>query len=404
MKVTVIGIGRVGLPLALHLDAMGHEVYVYDRNPVAYNAIIERKSTFSEPSINDALAHHRIRIVNNGQLEKTDAYIITVGTPVNQHFLPDTSMVEDALGLIIRSGFMQHSLTILRSTIPPGFCENFTTMLFKTHNMVLDLDYNFAYCPERIAEGAAFEEMNSHPQIIGTDWDSSESALACIKLFRQNLLVFRTYKEAEVMKLATNTYRMMHFAISNYLQMACDKHDVDFGRIADPMSYGYPRLKTMAKPGFVAGTCLRKDFAMLGQPGDLAFQSYMTNERYPQWIADTYLCQGQRVAILGAGFKDGSDDLRDSHVEMLYNKVIAKTGLEPYVVDFELPEWQSYTWSGGTSFVNQDIETVSQYEFDVVIFGTPCTKQAGLIEGSGILDDKIVLDPWVKDGQLQTEY
>jgi UDP-N-acetyl-D-mannosaminuronic acid dehydrogenase len=393
MKVTVIGVGRVGLPMCLVLNKAGHDVFAYDNRIEALEPLVNRKATFAEAGLDYLLKSHTVK--PSLTLEKSDAYIITVGTPVDQHFIPDTSAVEDIVWRLFTCGYMQDSLLILRSTIPVGFTDNIVERALVDCNMVLGMDYRIAYCPERIAEGVAVQEALSHPQIIGTESEFDQSFFVAAQLFSYVQCLSMTYKEAEFSKLATNTYRYMHFAVANYLEMASINHGVDFISLRDRMMLGYPRLSHLPKPGFVGGTCLRKDFAMLGVPGDMAYAAYMLNEQYPRWVAQRFVSRGDKVAIIGAGFKDNSDDLRDSLTDTLYREVSRLSGEEPTVCDLALEPYQLYTFTSGLTFMNSGLQDVVEQAPDVIIFGNSQSAYNQEITDSKVLyTNALLVDPF----------
>lgn len=393
MKITVIGVGRVGLPLCLVLDHHGHNVEAFDLRPEATDPFVTREVPFEEVGMQVLLDMHSVKPAKS--VTKSDAYIITVGTPVNQHFLIDVSALENAVWPLFEAGLMEDSILILRSTIPVEYVDNLVERALVDYNMVLGVDYFLAYCPERIAEGVAIPELHKHPQLIGTKEEYDDSFFRACRVFHWVTQISMTAREAAFAKLATNTYRYMHFAIANYLQMASANHGVDFMAIRDKMQHGYPRLASLPSPGFTGGPCLRKDFSMLGTLGDLAFNSYATNEMYPHWIAKRFLKKGQKVAIIGAGFKDNSDDLRDSLVESLYVAVSNITSIDPVVCDLTLPCWEFYTFSGRNEFVNCDLEYIVNTKVDVVIFGNAHTKFAAEVADSGLLHSGVkIIDPF----------
>lgn len=392
MKVTVIGIGHIGLPLALTIDAeTPHQVQAFDVSDIALKQLTIREASFAENGMQELLATHQVTVTN--QIQKSEAYIVTVGTPVTNHFTPDTSAVDDVIWHLFDNDLMKDSLLVLRSTVPIGYTEGVVERIAMEFGMTLETDYYMAYCPERIAEGVAIEELKSHPQLIGTEQLYNSSYFVATLLFSWIKPIAMTFKNAEFAKLATNTYRTMHFAIASYLQMAGMKHGVDFIGVRDQMMEDYPRLTHLPRPGFTGGPCLRKDFAMLGRPGDLAFQSYMVNEEYPRWVVENSVGRDLRVLILGAGFKDSSDDVRDSLVETLYNEAKRVSNIEPVVYDPALDSWHYYKLSGGQKIAIVDRECAEELDFDVIIFGNPLTKYNPLLYKI-LSKDALLVDPF----------
>lgn len=392
MKVTVIGIGHIGLPLALMIDKKtSFRVHAFDINEDALAQLIVRSANFMEDGVNELLRTHQV--ITTTFIQKSDVYIVTVGTPVSNHFQPDTSAVDEVVEHLFEQKLMNGSLLILRSTVPIGYTMNVAEQALVDHGMIINDDYYLAYCPERIAEGVALKELENHPQLIGTASAYDASYYAAQEVFRWVPCYSMTFSEAEFAKLATNTYRAMHFAVASYLQMAGMKHGVDFISVRDKMMDGYPRLEHLPRPGFTGGPCLRKDFAMLGRPGDLAFQSYMVNEEYPRWVVDNSVTRGSRVLILGAGFKDNSDDIRDSLVETLYNEALRVSGIDPTVYDPTLEPWCYYTFSSGEKVGIVDRETAEEMDFDVVIFGNPLTQYNDKLRAI-LAKDTLFVDPF----------
>jgi UDP-N-acetyl-D-mannosaminuronic acid dehydrogenase len=277
------------------------------------------------------------------------------------------------------------SLVVLRSTVYPG-----TTAYVRQHLAAAGCRVDVAFCPERIAEGHALEELRTLPQIIGADDDrAAERATA---LFRRlvDKTVRTSTKEAELAKLFTNTWRYMKFAVANQFLMIADQAGVDYTNVLRAIREDYPRAADLPGPGFAAGPCLFKDAMQLAAftadhfpMGQAAMQ---VNEGLPAYIVAALERRygglaGKTVGILGMAFKAESDDTRAS-LSYKLRKLLSWAGArvlatDPYVDDDRLVT----------------LECVLD-ESDVLVLGAPHTAYRGLRIGG-----KDVVDVWGVLGQ-----
>jgi UDP-N-acetyl-D-mannosaminuronic acid dehydrogenase len=268
----------------------------------------------------------------------------------------------------------------MRSTVYPG-----TTAYVRQHLEEAGCEVDVAFCPERIAEGHALEELHSLPQIIGADDD--RAADRATALFR-NLVektVRTSTKEAELAKLFTNTWRYMKFAVANQFFMIADQAGVDYTNVLRAIREDYPRAADLPGPGFAAGPCLFKDAMQLSAftsdhfpMGQAAMQ---VNEGLPAYIVSALErryggLNGKTVGILGMAFKAESDDTRAS-LSYKLRKLLSWAGArvlatDPYVDDDRLVT----------------LECVLQ-DSDVLVLGAPHRAYRGLQVGG-----KDVVDVW----------
>jgi UDP-N-acetyl-D-mannosaminuronic acid dehydrogenase len=204
---------------------------------------------------------------------------------------------------------------VLRSTVYPGM-----TAFVEKLVAAREYDIDVSFCPERIVEGRALEELAELPQIVsGRTVRGAERAK---KLFA-NLtpeLVELNPEEAELAKLFTNSWRYAKFAIANQFFMIASDYGLDFERIRQALTLGYPRAADMPGAGFAAGPCLFKDTAQLAAFNNNDFvlgqASMMINEGLPLYVVSRierrYDLPRMTVGILGMAFKADSDDIRSS--------------------------------------------------------------------------------------------
>ena len=264
--VVVVGIGRVGLPLAISFAATGFRVIGVDRDEDHVSRINAGQLPFveagAEALLDDTLASGRLTATTDaeGAISGADAVIVTVGTPLGADLRADRSQVVaaiDAWGHALRKG----TLVVMRSTLTPGTTDNLVVpALEKATGYVVGQDLHVAFCPERIAEGKAIEELKSLPEIIG-GVDKASSAMAA-DLFRalspNKEIRILDALSAELAKLFGNVYRYVSFALANEYALIAEHYKRDAHLIISTLRDGYPRAP-VPLPGLAGGPCLSKD-------------------------------------------------------------------------------------------------------------------------------------------------
>ncbi len=321
--VSVIGLGRVGLPLALSFADRGRRVIGVDRDAGRLAALRDGRMPFHEEGGDDALAS----VQETGRLSLSSAVVdaaaaehivLTVGTPSFSHIEIDMSEIRavlDELLPVLRPG---HSV-VLRSTIAPGTTDFVAGYLAKRRGFTIGEDVFVAHAPERIAAGRFFEEIDTLPCLIGGVGPQSGDRVG--ELFGTFDAPIRqtTPAQAELAKIWTNILRYTHFALPNLLMMDCEQYGANVFEVIDLINRDYPR-GGIAQPGLTAGTCLRKDFAFSEErshaPGMLLAVSRV-NESVPLFLVEGMKrrlgsLSGRKVAVLGLAFKADTDDERDS--------------------------------------------------------------------------------------------
>ncbi len=347
-SVAVIGAGRVGLPLALSLLESGHDVHGVDINPAVRRAINDKKiMPFHEPGYDGLVAAGRLKIVEDVAALKgaVDNYIVTVGTPVMQHLEADLTAIIGVIDSLLKT-FKRQDLLILRSTLAPGVTVRLRNYIEQKTGWQCGQDFYLAFCPERLVEGKAYEEIRSLPQIIGADdGESLRRAEAVFAPLGMEILSGNV-GAAELAKLFANTGRYLEFAIANQLATIAMEHDQNPFEVFRLANYGYAR-PIADRPGLTAGTCLRKDFGLLMEgrrEANFLLSAWRVHERLPQQLIDEAerafgAVAGRTVGILGATFKRDTDDLRDSLVPKLVRALdrCSPAGIlvtDPFVDDF----------------------------------------------------------------------
>jgi UDP-N-acetyl-D-mannosaminuronic acid dehydrogenase len=322
-EVAVIGLGRIGLPLAISFAERGLRVLGIDKDAERLQAVRDARMPFTEPGAQEALD----RVHAAGGLAVSDRVadaalaehiVITLGTPSLSHVEIDISDIRSALDDLL--GHLDDGHTIvLRSTIAPGTTDFVAGYLAKHRGFVIGEDVFVAHAPERIAAGRFFEEIGTLPCIVGGVGEESGERVGALFAIFGAPIVQTTPVQAELAKIWTNILRYANFALPNLLMMDCEQHGANVFEVIDLINHDYPR-GGIAMPGLTAGTCLRKDFAFSEErsnaPGMLLAVSRV-NESVPLFLVEGMKrrvgsLNGRKIAVLGLAFKGNTDDERDS--------------------------------------------------------------------------------------------
>jgi UDP-N-acetyl-D-mannosaminuronic acid dehydrogenase len=313
------GAGRVGLPLALVLADRGFKTLILDINEHALDTIGKGIMPFLEEG-GEALLK-KIRANNplmlsseSNRIAQAKLIVVTIGTPVDEFHNPNFSVLTRCLDELVPH-LRDEQTMILRSTVAPG-----TTSYIDGYLCSRGKHIGIAFCPERVVQGRAIEEIRALPQLVS---GTSPEALAAAKdLFCKIApeIVEMTPLEAEFAKLVCNAFRYMQFAATNQLYMVVENAGLNYCDLLSKMKHGYPRMESIPGPGFAAGPCLMKDtmqlFAFQKHNFVLGQMATTINEGLPNFIVEQLTRQFDlrktRVGILGMAFKADSDDIRDS--------------------------------------------------------------------------------------------
>ncbi len=328
MKIAVVGgCGRVGLPLSVVLANAGHQVVAIDIDLQRVAQISEGRTPFREDGLDEllraAIASGRLEISwDLFSLVGAEVVFVVVGTDLDENSYPQNKSVIAAieqLSPLVSSD----TIVVLRSTVIAG-TTHLVTQLLSQHTK------RVAYCPERIAEGKAVDELGSIPQIIGCEgtsdtFDVLRNLFATIGI--ESLLA--TPREAELGKLILNTWRYSQFAIANEFYLLCKEHEVNYEQIRHLISHKYPRATGLVGSGLAGGPCLEKDTKQLLY--GLKNESRLFGEvlRTHSGMVDHIIASLQHeydlgqmvVALLGITFKPSSDDLRGSPALVLAKRL-----------------------------------------------------------------------------------
>ncbi len=327
------GGGHIGLPLSCFIQNKGFNVSIVDNNKQIIDLINNGKTSFYEDKLDDNLdiaLRNGLQATNEIETIKNSEFvIITIGTSSSKESISFFKQLVDDVIINISD----KSILILRSTVT---VEDIDYIL--GNKIFSKKKLGLAYCPERIAEGKAFEELDKLPQIIGTN---DEFIREVVENFFKDLdvkTISTTLENAVFIKLFSNAYRHANFSLANEFHNIAQKNKLDFEDIRKIATEDYPRLLNLPFSGYVGGPCLPKDletFIKTYKVEDSLLNHLPTvNENYLDSIVERCISifEDKSVIQLGLGFKINSDDVRGSGAVVLNNKLRDK-GFKVFSVD-----------------------------------------------------------------------
>jgi UDP-N-acetyl-D-mannosaminuronic acid dehydrogenase len=350
MKISVLGLGYIGLPTSIILAKAGHDVYGFDIN----KKVIDKLNTGKIHIVENNLQEAYEEVLKNNkfkpyyELQTADVYIIAVPTPFKESHkekLADLSYVFSATEIVAKK-LKEGDLVILESTVPPGTTKEMTNLLVEKSGIPRDKFFT-AHCPERVLPGRIMYELEHNDRVIGAE--RKESAQMAKDLYDTFVKEGTNYITdditAEMCKLVENTSRDVNIAFANELSIICDKLGIDVFNLIE-LANKHPRVNILNPGVGVGGHCIAVDpwFLVEKFPKEskLIRTARERNDFKPIWVADKVEEEINKnknltIGILGLAYKANVDDLRESpsiklaHIlqERGYNVV----GCEPYSQD-----------------------------------------------------------------------
>ena len=365
-SVAIVGLGYVGLTLAVVLADNGFSVVGFDRNEDLINKLKRKEAPFYENGLENLLQTHMdggFRPTKVPDDVRAEIYIITVGTPVqNETKKPDVEYIKTAVRSIA-SKLKLNDLVILRSTVPVGCTRNIVIpILEEVSGLKVGDDFFVAYCPERTAEGRALRELRELPQIVG-GFDQNSRQLS-MRFFNENthtVIDVGSIESAEMCKLLDNTYRDTIFGYANQMAIFAEHHGMNLKELIKKVNVGYERNRIPFPSPGVGGPCLSKDpyilmdgFSNLGLDCTVTAAARKINEAAPKLIYNRCRdlltkvgkeIKNEKVFIIGFAFKGEpvTSDLRESttlwFLEYMKTKGVTDIwGYDPVVNDSHLTD------------------------------------------------------------------
>ena len=347
----VLGLGYVGLTLALTLSDLGFKVKGFDIDPRVMRSLKNGTAHFYEKGLQELLTKELLTtetkrnfVVVDGfsGINNCDVYFVAVGTPLNSQNRPRLDLVEKAsrmIGKVLKTG----DTVILRSTVPVGTTRRvIIPILEKASKLKAGEDFQVAFAPERTIEGKALEELKTLPQVIGGLNHASTDTVANIFSFlTRSTVIVDSLEAAEMVKLINNVYRDVNFALANEVSLIAEPWGINTKKLIEAANYGYERSKIPVPSPGVGGCCLEKDPYILAESARL--KGYRT--RLPldaRKVSDTMVGKifsdvvsflkrekkgmNAKIFVLGLTFKGRpvTSDLRGSTSLQLVKKLQAR--------------------------------------------------------------------------------
>lgn len=347
-KLSLVGLGYVGMPIAVAFAAKGVDVIGYDLNKEKielYNSGVDPTKEVGDDTIKTTTVHFTS---DEKELRQAKFHIVAVPTPVNLDHTPDLTPVIGASETVGRN-LVKGSIVVYESTVYPGVTEDVCIpILERESGLKCGIDFKVGYSPERINPGDKVHRLNNIRKIVsGMDKESLEE----IKNVYNLVIEVGTYpvssiKTAEAIKVVENSQRDINIAFMNELAMVFDKMGIDTNEVVDGMNTKWNALGF--RPGLVGGHCIGVDpyyftyeAEKLGYHSQIILNGRIVNDSMGKYVADAAIKQmievGQapkksKVVILGLTFKENCPDTRNSKVNDIIKR-LSEYGIEPTVVD-----------------------------------------------------------------------
>lgn len=349
-KVSVVGLGYIGLPTAAVIASRGIEVIGIDVSEKAVETINQGKVHIVEPDLDMVVQ----AAVTMGKLrasltpESAEAFMIAVPTPFKEGKKPDLSYIKkaaEAIAPVLEKG----NLIILESTSPVGATEQLAGWLQELRpdlnfpgQTAAEADMYVAHCPERVLPGRVLEELVSNDRIIGgMSKECSEKAIQLYKTFVRGECIVTNARTAEMAKLTENSFRDVNIAFANELSVVCDELKINVWELI-ALSNRHPRVNILSPGPGVGGHCIAVDPWFIVDSAPTSARMIRTareiNDGKPGYVIEKVRKAADEfkrpvIACLGLAFKADIDDLRESPALDITMELAAAGGAEVLAVE-----------------------------------------------------------------------
>ncbi len=414
-KVSIIGLGYIGLPTAIVASQNNIKVFGLEIDDKKIDLINNGISPIEEPSIKDYLSKiiKEKKFFASKTIQESDCFVIAVPTPFDKNKNPDLSFVFNAAKNIVTK-LKKNNLIILESTVPVGTTEKLANFLEEHSGLKAKKEFFVAYCPERVLPGKIFHEIVNNDRVIGGICDKScELAQKFYKKFVKGKLHVTSDKIAEMVKLVENSSRDIQIALANQISSMCDEINInpfDVIKFANM----HPRVNILQPGCGVGGHCISVDpwflIRSFPQNTELLQTARKINNNKPNIVinkvikkASDFISKNKRkpkVLALGLSFKPDIDDIRESPALKIAQKLNKKTDLldlsvsDPFVKKEDI---KNYNLNHKQDFPSRDLEN-----YDILLFLVKHSEYKSILNTSilntsiifkNIFNKKIIIDP-----------
>ena len=381
MKITVIGLGYIGLPTAAMFAKSGMDVIGYDINPKVIEALNQGKIIIEEPGLGPLVRE----VVSAGKLKadtkinESDAFIISVPTPINEDKTANMEYVKVAAESIVKY-LKKDNTVILESTSPPGTIDEILLPILSKSGLNIGEDVFVAYSPERVLPGKIIQELEENDRVIGgINEKSAEKVKEIYSVFVKGHIYTTDAKTAEMCKLMENTYRDVNIALANELAITCEELGINAWEVIE-LSNKHPRVNIHQPGPGVGGHCLAVDpwFIVEKQKdGEIIKKSREINDNMPIHVFNTLKSilkdENSKIGILGITYKPNIDDTRESPILKLADIILKNSS-------YKLALHDPYVEKDNTKFKDYMVDSVEEAaeNADILILGVNHSKYENL--------------------------
>jgi UDP-N-acetyl-D-galactosamine dehydrogenase len=380
IKIGVVGLGYVGLPLAVEF-AKKFNVVGFDISKIRINGLLRNHDETLMVSANELSDFNGKFSAKEKDIAKCNIYIVTVPTPIDKGKKPDLNPLINASEIISKS-LSKKDIVVFESTVYPGATEEICVPVLEKSGLKYNKDFFCGYSPERINPGDSSKSLRSITKIVSGS--NKKTALFLNKLY-SNIIDAGTYlapniKTAEAAKVIENTQRDLNIALVNELSKIFSKLDIDTHEVLDAAATKWNFAKYT--PGLVGGHCIGVDPYYLthkaqleGYNPEIILSGRRINDSMHEFIFERVLShiikykfplKSLKVMILGMSFKENCNDLRNSKVfelvELFKKQSINISHSEPYINNLRVD---------GSKNINFENFKKSNQKFDVIIIAAP---------------------------------
>lgn len=408
-KIAVIGLGYVGMPIAVAFAKKGVSVIGFDSNIEKiklYKEGIDPTKEVGDMVIKETTVEFT---TDETKLKEAKFHIVAVPTPVNHDHTPDLTPVVSASETIGRN-LAKGSIVVYESTVYPGVTEDVCVpVLEKISGMKCGIDFKVGYSPERINPGDKIHRLENITKIVSGMDDES---LKEIKSVYDLVVGVGTYpvssiKTAEAIKVVENSQRDINIAFMNELAMVFDRMGIDTNEVVDGMNTKWNALKF--RPGLVGGHCIGVDpyyftyeAEKLGYHSQIVLNGRIVNDGMGRYVADAAVKQmiaagkapkKSKVVILGLTFKENCPDTRNSKVIDVIRR-LNEYEINPIIVDSWADEKDAMRECGVKLTKLKDVKDVDCIIVAVAHEEFKCLSLNDIkkMYVSGVDDEKVLLD------------
>ncbi len=347
-KIAVVGLGYVGLPLAVHFGEKFETVGFDLKESIVENCKVQEDHTGEVSKVNFQRAVHFTPTTDPRMMSDADYIVVAVPTPIGNAHRPDLFPLKSAsqtVGKVMKKG----AIVIYESTVYPGLTEEFCVpILEKESGMVWKKDFHVGYSPERINPGDKEHTLTKIVKVVSGD---SQETLDRVAALYESIIVAgvhrtTTIKEAEAAKVIENTQRDLNIALMNELALIFDRLGIDTKNVLEAAGSKWNFLKFF--PGLVGGHCIGVDPYYLtykaesvGYHPEIILAGRRINDNMGRFVVEKTIkmmigegqpIKGTRVGVLGLTFKEDCPDLRNTRVVDIVEE-LQSYGCNPLVHD-----------------------------------------------------------------------